>query len=60
MSTLPPSRSPLTLRPTLPTMFTFLPRRNIRRADYLRRLRILEAVAIWTAVAVLVWYIITH
>ena len=41
-------------------MFTLSPRRNIRRADYLRRLRILEAVATWAAVGVLAWYLITH
>ena len=56
---LPPSRSPLTLRPTLPTMFTLLPRRNIRRRDYQRRLA-LEALAIWAAVGVLAWYLLSH
>jgi hypothetical protein len=60
MTPLPPSRAPQTLRPALPTMFTLLPRRNIRRADYLRRLRILEAVATWTAVAALAWFLLTH
>lgn len=57
---LPPSRSPITLKPHLPTMFTLLPRRNIRRADYLRRLRILEAIVTWSAVGVLVWFLLTH
>lgn len=56
---LPPSRSPITLRPTLPTMFTLRPR-NVRRADYLRRLRIIEAIATWAAVGALVWYLLTH
>ena len=55
---LPPSRAPLTLRPALPTML-FLRPRNIRRADYLR-LRIIEAVATWTAVAGLVWFLLSH
>ena len=59
MSTLPPSRSPLTLKPHLPTMFTLLPRRNIRRADYLR-LRIIECLVTWAAVAGLAWYLLTH
>lgn len=59
MTHLPPSRAPLTLRPTLPAMFIIRPR-NIRRADYVRRLRILEAVATWAAVAVLAWYLLTH
>jgi hypothetical protein len=59
MSTLPPSRSPITLRPALPTMLLIRPR-NIRRADYVRRLRILEAVATWSAVAGLAWYLLTH
>lgn len=58
MSTLPPSRSPLTLRPTLPTMFLIRPR-NIRRSTF-RRLRILEAVATWAAVAGLAWYLLSH
>ena len=57
---LPPSRAPLTLKPHLPTMLFLLPRRNIRRADYLRRLLILEAVATWSAVGALVWYLLTH
>jgi len=59
MSTLPPSRSPLTLKPHLPAMFTLLPRRNIRRSTF-RRLRIIEAVATWAAVGVLVWFLLTH
>lgn len=59
MPTLPPSRSPITLKPRLPTML-FLRPRNVRRADYLRRLRILEAVATWAAVAGLAWYLLTH
>lgn len=59
MTHLPPSRSPITLKPHLPTMFTLRPR-NIRRADYVRRLRILEAVATWAAVAGLAWYLLTH
>ena len=60
MHHLPPSRAPITLRPTLPTMFTLSPRRNIRRADYLRRLRILECVITWSAVGALAWYLLSH
>jgi hypothetical protein len=41
-------------------MFLLLPRRNIRRADYLRRLRILEAVATWAAVGAMAWYLLSH
>lgn len=41
-------------------MLLLSPRRNIRRADYLRRLRILEAVATWAAVAGLAWYLLSH
>lgn len=58
MSTLPPSRAPITLRPSLPAMFTLRPH-NIRRAT-LRRLRIIEAIVTWSAVAVLAWYLLTH
>ena len=46
MTPLPPSRVPITLKPHLPTMFILSPRRNIRRADYLRRLRILRILRI--------------
>lgn len=59
MTPLPPSRAPLTLRPTLPTMLFLSPRRNIRRSTF-RRLRILEAVATWAAVAGLAWYLLSH
>lgn len=59
MTPLPPSRSPQTLRPTLPTMFTLRPR-NIRRADYLRRLRIIECLITWAAVGALVWFLLSH
>lgn len=58
MSTLPPSRSPLTLRPTLPAMLLLRPR-NVRRSTF-RRLRIIEAVATWAAVGALAWYLLSH
>lgn len=59
MSTLPPSRAPITLRPSLPVMFTLLPRRNLRRSTF-RRLRILECVITWAAVGALAWYLLSH
>lgn len=60
MSTLPPSRAPITLKPHLPTMFIIIRPRNIRRADYLRRIRIIEAITTWAAVGVLAWYLLSH
>lgn len=59
MTRLPPSRAPQTLRPTLPTMLRIRPR-NIRRADYLRRLRILECLVTWAAVAGLAWFLLAY
>lgn len=58
MPPLPPSRAPIILRPSLPTMLLLRPR-NLRRST-VRRLRILEAIATWTAVGCLVWYLLSH
>ena len=58
MSTLPPSRAPITLKPCLPTMFFIRPQ-NIRRSTF-RRLRIIECVITWAAVGALVWYLLSH
>lgn len=59
MPPLRPSRAPLTLRPTLPTMLLLRPR-NIRRAGF-RRYAIIEALLVWGVVlALAVWYLRNH